>query len=138
MEFLDNGTVVILSSIPPKHGQPEKAASFAEAARRIARDMSIPLTDYHAEILRRRPHDWDGAMQKFSAYEDYDVPTLISRDGVHPSNPRKYANDYSAEGLRHNGYVLRSYLALMKYAEVIEKCLPGRPLPSAAPAVETQ
>jgi hypothetical protein len=130
---LDNGTIVILSSIPPKHSQAEKAAVFAEAVRRIARDMNIPLTDFHAEILRRRPHDWDGAMQKFSAYEGYDVPTLISRDGVHPSNPQKYANDYSEEGLRHNGYMLRTYLTLMKYAEVIEKVLPERPLPSAVP-----
>jgi hypothetical protein len=66
-------------------------------------------------------------MEKFGHYQGYDVPTLISRDGVHPSNPRKYAGDYSPEGLRNNGYVLRSYLALMKYAEVIEKVLPGKP-----------
>ena len=64
---------------------------------------------------------WVPAM--FSQYEGYIVPTLISRDGVHPSNPQRYAQDYSPEGLRHNGYVLRSYLALMKYAEVIEEVL---------------
>lgn len=130
---LDNGTIVILSTIPPKHGQAEKAAVFAEAVRRIARDLKVPLTDYHAEIFKRRPDDWDGAMESFSRYQDYDVPTLISRDGVHPSNPRQYANDYSAEGLRNNGYGLRSYLALMKYAEVIEKVLPKRPARKDAP-----
>ena len=97
---LDNGTILILSTIPPKHGQAEKAAVFADAVRRIAREMKVPLTDYHAEILRRRPDDWDGAADQFRQYQGYDVPTLISRDGVHPSNPQQYANDYSAEGLR--------------------------------------
>ncbi len=121
---LDNGTIVILSTIPPKHGQAEKAAAFAEAVRKIARDLKVPLIDYHGEILKRRPDDWDGAMEKFARYQGYDVPTLISRDGVHPSNPKAYLNDYSAEGLHHNGYALRSYLALMKYAEVIEEVLP--------------
>ena len=38
---------------------------FAEAVRRIAQDMNIPLTDYHAEILKRRPTDWNGALEKF-------------------------------------------------------------------------
>jgi hypothetical protein len=124
---LDNGTVLILSTIPPKHGQAEKAAVFADAVRKIARDMKVPLTDYHAEILKRRADDWDGAGSQFSRYQGYDVPTLISRDGVHPSNPQKYAGDYSVEGLRNNGFGLRSYLALMKYAEVIEKVLPKKP-----------
>ena len=118
---LDNGTIVILSTIPPKHGQAEKAAEFAEAVRKIAHEMKVPLIDYHAEILKRRPNDWDGAAKEFSEYQGYEVPTLISRDGVHPSNPKKYANDYSEEALRSNGFGLRSYLALMKYAEVIQR-----------------
>ncbi len=130
---LKNGTIVILSTAPPRHGLAEKAAAFAEAVRKVARELQVPLTDYHAEILKRRPRDWDGALEKFSQYNGYDVPTLISRDGGHPSNPRKYANDYSEEGLRKNGYVLRSYLALMKYAEVIEKVLPRKPVRPDAP-----
>jgi len=117
---LDNGTVVILSTIPPRHGFAEKAADYAQAVRQIALEMKLPLIDFHAEILKRRPDDWDGAMDKFSQYEEYDVPTLLARDGVHPSNPAKYQDDYSAEGLRCSGYVLRNYLALMKYAEVLD------------------
>jgi len=127
---LDNGTILIPSTIPPKHGQAQKAAAFADAVRKIAREMKVPLTDYHAEILKRRPDDWDGAAKQFDRYQGYDVPTLISRDGVHPSNPQRYANDYSEEGLRNDGVGLRSYLALMKYAEVIEKALPKKPAPS--------
>lgn len=48
------------------------------------------------------------------------MPTLISRDGVHPSNPRKYAGDFSEEALRCSGYGLRSYLVLLRYAEVTQ------------------
>lgn len=118
---LDNGTVVILSTIPPRHGQAEKAAKFADAVRKIAHDVNVPLSDYHAEILKRRPDDWDGAMEKFGDYKDYDVPTLIARDGVHPSHPAKYRDDYSDEALRCDGYSLRNYLVLMKYALVIER-----------------
>jgi hypothetical protein len=130
---LDNGTIVILSTIPPKHGQAEKAATFADAVRRIAREMQLPLTDYHAEILKRRPDDWDGASDQFRQYQGYDVPTLIARDGVHPSNPQKYANDYSDQALHKNGFSLRNYLTLMKYAEVIEKVLSKKSAPKDAP-----
>ncbi len=120
---LNNGTIVILSTIPPRHGRAEKAAVFAEAVRGIASELKVPLTDYHAEILSRRPQDWDGALERFSQYQGYNVPTLISRDGVHPSNPEKYRGDYSAEGLKHNGYCLRNFLALLTYAELIERVL---------------
>lgn len=120
---LDNGTIVILSTIPPRSGFVEKSAAFAEAARQVAAELKVPLVDYHAEIIKRRPDDWDGSSEKFKGYEGYDVPTLISRDGVHPSHPAKYRDDYSEEALRCNGYSLRNYLMLLKYAEVIEKVL---------------
>lgn len=117
---LDRGTVVILSTIPPRHGFEAKAAAFVEAARQVARELAVPLVDYHAEVLKRRPRDWDGASEAFGEYQGYDVPTLISRDGVHPSAPKRYQDDYSAEGLRCHGYGLRNYLTLLRYAEVIE------------------
>ncbi|MEJ7612493.1 MAG: right-handed parallel beta-helix repeat-containing protein [Candidatus Fervidibacter sacchari] len=120
---LGNGTIVILSTIPPRSGFVEKSAAFAEAARQVATELKVPLVDYYAEILKRRPDDWDGSSEKFKGYEGYDVPTLISRDGVHPSHPKKYRDDYSEEALRCNGYSLRNYLVLLKYAEVIEKVL---------------
>ena len=91
------------------------------------------MIDYHAEILRCRPTDWDWATNQFRQYQGYDVPTLIARDGVHPSNPQEYANDYSDERLRNNGFALRSYLALLKYAEVIEWVLPKKPASRDAP-----
>jgi lysophospholipase L1-like esterase len=127
---LDHGTVVILSTIPPRHGFAQKAAIFAEAARNVARELSVPLVDYHAEIMKRRPDDWDGATDAFKEFEGHDVPTLLARDGVHPSAPRRYQDDYSEQALRSHGYGLRNYLVLMKSAEVIDVLTAHRPVAS--------
>jgi hypothetical protein len=123
---LDNGTVVILSTISPRHGHEDASAAFASAARRVAEKYLVPLTDLHTEFLRRRPGDWDGALDKFRQYRGYDVPTLIARDGVHPSNPAQYQGDYSEPALAANGYSLRNYLVLRQYADVIRHVLAPR------------
>jgi len=122
---MSNGTIVILSTMPPRSGRMEKSRQFAEAVRKIAREQNVPLVDYFGEILKRRPEDWDGALPKFKELpgDEYQVPTLIARDGVHPSNPKQFAGDFSEEALRSNGYGLRNFLTVMAYAEVIEKTL---------------
>src|SRR5437763_12216668 len=51
---LKNGTVVILTTIPPRSGQLDKAKRFADIQRKIAADLKLPLVDYQAEILKRR------------------------------------------------------------------------------------
>jgi hypothetical protein len=123
---LGNGTIVILTTMPPRHGLMEKSRQFAEVVRKIAREQNVPLIDYFGEILKRRPEDWDGALPKFKelAGDDYQVPTLIARDGVHPSNPKQFAGDYSEEALRNSGYGLRNFLTVLVYAELIERVLP--------------
>lgn len=120
---LRNGTVVILSTMPARTGFVEKSAQFANAVRGLATELRVPLSDYHAEIIQRRPDDWDGALPKFkdAPADVYEVPTLISRDGVHPSNPRAFTNDFSEEALRTHGFGLRNYLTLLSYAAAIEK-----------------
>jgi hypothetical protein len=118
---LDNGTVVILTTLPPRSGMLAKCRQYADAARRVARELKVPLCDYQAEILKRRPDDWDGAAKQFADYSTYEVPTLISTDGVHPSYPKKFAGDYSREGLKSNGYGLRNYVTLTSYAAVIRQ-----------------
>jgi len=120
---LANGTVVILSTIPPKHGCDEKCKAFVEAVRRVAHDLKVPLCDYYQAVMDRRPDDWDGRLEKFKDVPGgtYEVPTLISRDGVHPSNPKQWQGDYSKEGLRHNGFVLRNYVVLHAYADLVRK-----------------
>lgn len=125
---LKNGTVVILSTIPPRAGRLEQANQYAEAARRVARDLKVPLIDYFAEIVKRRPDDWNGALPQFKGVKgsEYEVPTLIARDGVHPSSPSKF-RDYSTTSLRSNGYALRNYLSVLAYADVIRRVLQPEP-----------
>jgi lysophospholipase L1-like esterase len=121
---LKNGTVVILTTLPPRSGMLDKSTKFAEAVRRVAKAKRVPLIDYQVEVLKRRPDDWDGSAAKFKGTPGgvYDVPTLISGDGVHPSNP-KGTGDYSEEHLRQNGYALRNYLTILAYADVIKRVL---------------
>ncbi|HUF60797.1 MAG TPA: SGNH/GDSL hydrolase family protein [Verrucomicrobiales bacterium] len=124
---LENGTVLMLTTIPPRSGMQEKASGFAEIARRVARDLRVPLIDYHAEILKRRPEDWDGSAPQFreaveAGGSEYEAPAPLSADGVHPSNPREY-QDYSEKSLNNNGFALRNYMTLLRYAEVIEQVL---------------
>jgi hypothetical protein len=127
---LANGTVVILSTIPPRSGKLEQSKELAEIVRKIARESKVPVIDYYGEVLKRRPTDWDGSAAAFKDPNDkdvYNVPTLISRDGVHPSAPKAFANDYSADALSHHGYGLRGYLTLRAYADVIRRVIqPGK------------
>jgi lysophospholipase L1-like esterase len=122
---LDNGAIVILSTIPPRSGRLDQSRQFTEVIKKIAADTKVPLVDYFGECLKRRPDDWDGTLAKFNDgnKDVYDVPTLISKDGVHPSNPKNFSGDYSDQGLRSNGFVLRNYLTLIAYADVIQKIL---------------
>jgi len=122
---LDNGTIVILSTIPPRSGKLDQARQFSDAVKKIAADMKVPLVDFFGECLKRRPDDWDGTLAKFNDgnKDVYQVPTLISKDGVHPSNPKQFSGDYSEAGLRCNGFVLRNYLTLLAYADVTGKVL---------------
>jgi len=120
---LDNGSIVILSTIPPRHGADAKVKAYVQATRRVARELKVPLCDFYQACMDRRPEDWSGRHPKFKDVPGgtYEVPTLISRDGVHPSNPKKWRGDYSEEGLKHNGFVLRNYVTLMSYYDVLKK-----------------
>jgi len=122
---LKNGTIVLLTTAPPRSGRLEKSKQFAEAVRKIAREEKVPLIDYCGEILKRRADDWDGSLAQFKSVpgDTYEVPTLIARDGVHPSNTKQYENDFSDAGLSRNGFTLRNYLTLVAYSEVIDKVL---------------
>jgi hypothetical protein len=123
-QCLTNGTIVLLTTMPPRSGRLEKSKQFAEIARKLAREEHLPMVDFYAAILARRPDDWDGALPQFKQTpgDEYQVPTLLARDGVHPSNPRQFS-DYSEASLRQNGFALRNYVTLLGYAEVVEKVL---------------
>ena len=118
--MMQDGTVPMLTSIPPPAPDGYRLATLS-----IAAGLKVPVIDYNAEITRRRGDDWSGKK---------DPPGLISEDGVHPSHPGKYHFDFSEEALNRNGYLLRDYLTLRKYYEVITKVLhPEAKQPPAAP-----
>lgn len=123
---LDKGVVVILSTIPPMHGFDQQVRETVQVQRQIAADLCVPLIDFYAHVMNRRPDDWDGALAAFEHFSQWEVPTLISKDGVHPSNPQQWRNNYTEDGLMRNGNVLRSYLAMMAYAEVIDVVIHDR------------
>jgi hypothetical protein len=92
----------------------------------VAREFKVPLEDFHAEILKRRPDDWNGKLEKFKDRKGYQVLTLISGDGVHPSNPKEHIKDFSEAGLKNSGLTLRNYLTLRDYAAVIREVLEAK------------
>jgi hypothetical protein len=121
---LANGSIVILATSPPRSGLLKQSKEFADAVHRVAREFKVPLVDFFHEVLKRR-HDWDGTLPEFAPLagaDGFQVPTLIARDGVHPSNPQAF-DDFSETGLNNNGYVLQTYLVLMAYAEVIREVM---------------
>jgi lysophospholipase L1-like esterase len=122
---LANGTIPILTTPPLRSGHAGKIYSFADEIRKLAADFHLPLIDYENEILGRHPFDWDGSSPAFKTVpgDTYKVPTVISRDGIHPSNTGPYINDFSDFALSRNGYTLRNYLTLLTYSEVIHEIL---------------
>ena len=77
----------------------------------------LPLFDFEAEILARRPNDWDG--------------TLLGKGDVHPTanqGSATPASEPTAENLRSSGYLLRGWLSVKKIGEVKAVVLDGQPL----------
>ena len=71
--------------------------------RELAKNLNLPLADFHSECIRRRPEgSWDG--------------TLISRDGVHPSGGK--SNDYSEANLQNCGYALRNWVNFLVFRQL--------------------
>jgi lysophospholipase L1-like esterase len=127
--MLQDGTVPLLTTVPPASGRDVWCPHYYMACSIIARHFQIPVIDYYGEIMKRRPEDWNGALPKFAQdqvkpdgrKDEYAVKTLISADGVHPSNRAEYGKDFGPEALSNNGFNLRDYMTLRKYGEVIRK-----------------
>lgn len=103
----DKGIVPVLTTIPPHYLQPELARSYNRELRRLARERMLPLIDYEAEILKRRPTDWNG--------------TLMVKDDVHPSatnGATTPTSEPTAENLSRSGYLLRGWLTVQKLTEI--------------------
>ncbi|TVQ00340.1 MAG: hypothetical protein EA381_07660, partial [Planctomycetaceae bacterium] len=132
---LDQGVVVIMTTIPPMDGHDDKVPQAVATQRQIAAELNVPLIDFYAHVMNRRGADWNGKLPQFSGFEMWQAPTLISKDGVHLSNPDRWRGDYSEEGLCRNGNTLRNYLTLLAVAEVIEVVFKGRPPSTTMPSI---
>jgi len=101
--------IPILNTIPPRRGKEQAVADANKIIREVAKEMKIPLADFHSEILRLRPgKTWDG--------------TIMSKDGVHPSGGK--SNVYTEDNMKNCGYALRNwvnFLALRQmYVHVLD------------------
>jgi hypothetical protein len=74
---LANGTIVIVSTMPPRAGHLEKSREFAQRIRTLAAELQVPLTDYSAEILKRRPDDWTAHCRNLKRFPE--TPTTCPR-----------------------------------------------------------
>ncbi len=113
--LIANGTIPILSTIPPHHAREELARSYNAAINELCRELKLPMIDYCGEILRRRPEDWNG--------------TLLAKNDVHPTASQGGATPSSEpteENLRNSGYLLRGWLSVKKIAEVRRWVLGGK------------
>jgi lysophospholipase L1-like esterase len=109
--LLANGTVVIVSTLPPYRGKPKQVEEYNAALRELAKKKQIALVDLHAEMKERAGAD----MEK----------NYLSNDGVHLSFPQ--ANGPATEeNLKKSGYLLRCYLAVHKGMEVKAKVLDAK------------
>jgi lysophospholipase L1-like esterase len=97
--------MVVLSTIPPRRGNTRVEQLNPEIAD-LARTAKLPLIDFYAEILRRRPGtSWDG--------------TLIGADGLHPTAGAYQDPDANGgQVLSSNGFLLRGWLTVQKLSEV--------------------
>jgi lysophospholipase L1-like esterase len=104
---LANGTVPILSTLPPKKDLGDRVAAYNEVIRLLAQSLKIPLMDFNGAILRRRPEGW--------------YRTLIMGDGVHPTFPEEFQRDFTETGLRESGFTLRNFLAMETVLSVLDR-----------------
>jgi len=134
-----NGTIPILTTIPPRHNydngsasNQQRAADFHQAVLDLAASEQVPLIELHDEMTTRHPHNpptdtWDGADAMWSAYSGYEVPTSVARDGVHPSNYSGGKSDFSEAALNVNGFNLRNQMTVLSAHEVYEKVIVPEP-----------
>jgi len=100
---LDAHCIPILNTIPPRRDRDVAVAAANQIIRNTAKEMKVPLADFHAECVRLRPGtSWDG--------------TIMSRDGVHPSGGK--TNDYSEGNMRNCGYALRNWVNFLTLRQI--------------------
>lgn len=105
----DRGIIPILNTLPPHVRQPERAQEFNREIHSVAQTQGFPLIDFHGEILRRRPSDWNGV--------------LMERNDLHPTAGPLPEGEPTEADLAVSGYLLRAWLTIRKLSEVKLKVL---------------
>ena len=130
-----NGTIPIITTPPPTDGH--DILPYVNAIWAVAAAEHVPTIDFYGEVLNRDPGtSWDGLPlynANPGAYNNdtYQVPTLISGDGIHPSNPAGYTNNYGTDALSKCGYDLRNYLSTLALYDVYQKAVVVTPEPAS-------
>lgn len=99
--LLDNGTVPILSAIPPS--TKFDAEPYNVIYRKLAEKHKIPMIDLYKDMLALAGDNWKTQM--------------LSQDGIHLSHERS-GDAPTKDNLANCGYLLRCYLAVQKIKEV--------------------
>jgi lysophospholipase L1-like esterase len=109
--LLDNGTVPVLSTIPPMIPARELGDQYNAELWKLAEHHKLPVIDYPGEIIgRRQDGSWNG--------------TILNKDDPHPTASRAGVTPESEptpENLRESGYLLRGWLSVKKLIEVRER-----------------
>lgn len=101
--LLDQGTVVILSTLPPYRGKAKIIDDYNKALRQLAAAKHVPIIDLHGEMKARGGDDFE--------------KQYLGDDDIHLS--QQPANGPATdENLKKCGYLLRCYLAVHKGMEV--------------------
>lgn len=116
---LDNGTVLVLTTLSPWQGKTELVSKYNDVIREVAKEHGLPLVDFYAAIMTLAPNDWNG--------------TIIGKGDAHPN-----AGDATAaptdENFRKSGYLLRGYLTVKKLEEVKKNVIDAKGAPAAEKA----
>ncbi|KPK84680.1 MAG: hypothetical protein AMJ81_05000 [Phycisphaerae bacterium SM23_33] len=106
---LGNGTIPVLTTLPPARGERMHANVKQINARylSLAAARKIPIIDLYGEMVSRQP---DGKWQG----------TLVGPDGVHLTHGLADGPP-TQENLKNCGYLLRCWLTVQKLKEVKEK-----------------
>lgn len=128
MKCIENGTIPVVTTVPPRNPDPAGLIGpYNDGLTALAKKHGLPLVDYYGEILARQPGNaWQG--------------TLISKDGVHPSNEGS-TGPATPDNLAKCGYLLRGWLNVHKVKEIKAKVLdaagPVEAKPATAPHAAT-
>ena len=106
--LMANGTIPILSTLPPCRNRAEQVIRYNAALRALAASKHLPLIDLYAEMNARA-----GAEMELR---------YLGADGIHLST-EPAEGPASAENLGRCGYLLRCYLAVLKGMEVKARIL---------------